>query len=163
MVDLWNILISLTCWSSVAYSSDQQISLEWPQAPFPWHPQKFFQGGQRRHFACIFQVADDAMQIDVHKTHYSFYAKRNCFISRISHKKCTSLAATARHIAISYKIDYLQILQVEYFFTKKQIAMVFNKTTIMSLFYQARFASITWKQELQMCKTGVPKLGYMYP
>jgi len=25
-------------------------------------PQKFFQGGQRRHFAYLFQVADDAMQ-----------------------------------------------------------------------------------------------------
>ena len=66
----------------------------------------------------------------------------------ISHKKFTSLAATARYIGISYKKDYLQIFQARYFFTK-QIAMIFNKTTIMSLFYLTRFASITWKQELQ--------------
>jgi len=37
-------------------------------------------------------------------------------------------------------------------FTKKKIAMVFNKTTIMSLFYLARFANITLKKELQTSK-----------
>jgi len=37
-------------------------------------PQKLFQGGQRRKFAYAFQVADDAMQMDVHKTHYPFYS-----------------------------------------------------------------------------------------
>jgi len=31
-------------------------------------PEKFFQGGQRCHFSYPFHVADDAMQIDVHKT-----------------------------------------------------------------------------------------------
>jgi len=36
-----------------------------------------------------------------------------------------------------------QISQVRYFFTKQQIAMVFNKTTILSLFYPARVANIT--------------------
>jgi len=35
-----------------------------------------------------------------------------------------------------HKIDYLQIFQAGYFFTKKQIAAVFNKTTIMPLVYQ---------------------------
>jgi len=40
-------------------------------------------------------------------------------------KKCISLAAVAKCIAISYKIDYLQLLQAGSFFTKKQIAMVF--------------------------------------
>jgi len=33
--------------------------------------------------------------------------------------------------------------KVAYFFTKKQLSMVFNETTIMSLFYVARLASIT--------------------
>jgi len=36
-----------------------------------------FLGGQRRHFAYTFQVADDTMQTDVHKALYPFYAKRN--------------------------------------------------------------------------------------
>jgi len=31
-------------------------------------PHKFFQGGQRRNFAYHFPVADDAIQMDVHKT-----------------------------------------------------------------------------------------------
>jgi len=39
-------------------------------------------------------------------------------------------------------IDYLQIFQTGYFFTKKQIALIFNNTTIMPLVYFARFASI---------------------
>ena len=52
------------------------------------------------------------------------------------HKKCTSLAAIVRYIAISYKIGYLQIFETGYFFAKKQIAMVFNKTTIRSFFTQ---------------------------
>jgi len=57
--------------------------------------------------------------------------------------KCTSLAGIARYIAISYKTNYPQISQAGYFFTKQQIAMVFNKTIILSLFYLARVASIT--------------------
>jgi len=57
--------------------------------------------------------------------------------------KCTSLAGIARYIAISNKTDYPQISQAGYFFTKQKIAMVFKKTTILSLFYLARVASIT--------------------
>ena len=74
------------------------------------------------------------MQGDVHKALAPFYGN--------SHKICTSLTAIARYIAILYKIDYLQIFQAGHFL-KKQIAMVFNKTTIMSLFYLARLGSIS--------------------
>jgi len=36
-------------------------------------PQKFFQGGgKRQHFAHLFQIADDAMPIDIHKTLFPF-------------------------------------------------------------------------------------------
>jgi len=35
-------------------------------------PQKFFQRGKSRHFAYPFQVADDAVRMDVHKTFYPF-------------------------------------------------------------------------------------------
>jgi len=60
-----------------------------------------------------------------------------------SHKKCTSLAALARPFFDTlYKIDYLQIYQAGYFFTKKQIVVVFSKTTIMSFVYLARLTSI---------------------
>jgi len=61
-----------------------------------------------------------------------------------NHKKCTSLAAIARHFEIKlHKIDSLQIFQTGYFFfRKKQISVVFNKTTIMPLVYPARLASI---------------------
>jgi len=35
------------------------------------------------------------------------------------------LAAVAKYIAMSCKIDYLQIFELRYFFEKKQIAMIF--------------------------------------
>jgi len=35
-------------------------------------PQKLFQGGQSRHFAFPFQVGDDAVHMDAHKTLYPF-------------------------------------------------------------------------------------------
>jgi len=38
--------------------------------------QKFFQRGQSRNFAYPFQVADDATQIDVHKTLHLFYTTK---------------------------------------------------------------------------------------
>jgi len=40
------------------------------------------------------------------------------------------LATVARYIAISYKIDYLQIFQAGYFYTKNKIVMVFKMTII---------------------------------
>jgi len=36
------------------------------------HTQNLFQGGQRRNFAYRFQIADDAMQMDVYKTLFPF-------------------------------------------------------------------------------------------
>jgi len=44
---------------------------------------------------------------------------------------------------ISYKTDHPQISQAGYFFTKQRIAMVFKKTTSLSLFCLSRLASIT--------------------
>jgi len=40
----------------------------------------FSRGGQRRHFAYTFQVADDAIQTDVYKALYPFYAKRKLLL-----------------------------------------------------------------------------------
>jgi len=57
-----------------------KLSLEWPQTPFLWASAVIFPEGQRRHFAYTFQVADDAMQTDVHKALYPFFTKRNCSI-----------------------------------------------------------------------------------
>jgi len=41
-------------------------------------PQKFFQGGQSRHFAYPFQVADDATQMNVHEALNPFYTSKKC-------------------------------------------------------------------------------------
>jgi len=64
-------------------------------------PQKFFQGGQSRQFAYPFQVADDAMQMDVHKTLYPFYTT----------KKMTHVAATvANRVFLPRQFSPEQIL-----------------------------------------------------
>jgi len=39
-------------------------------------PQKIFPGEQHRHFAYLFQIADDAMQMDVNKSLYAFYTTK---------------------------------------------------------------------------------------
>jgi len=53
------------------------------------------------------------------------------------------LAAIARHFEISYtKYTICRFFKQGTFFAKKQISVVFNKTTIMSLVYPARLASI---------------------
>jgi len=36
-------------------------------------------GGQSRHFAYLFQVSDDAMQMNVYKTLYPFHTKQKMF------------------------------------------------------------------------------------
>jgi len=54
-----------------------------------------------------------------------------------SHKICISLAAVAKYIAISCKIDYLQIFQAGYFLQRSKLPWSFNETTIMSLYYLA--------------------------
>jgi len=43
----------------------------------------FYSGGeQNRHFAYPFQVADDAMQMDVHETLHPFYITKKCPVLR---------------------------------------------------------------------------------
>jgi len=42
--------------------------------------QRNFSGRQRQNFAYPFQVADDAMQMDIHKTLYPFYPIRLCWL-----------------------------------------------------------------------------------
>ena len=42
-----------------------------------WASADIFPGGQSRHFAYPFQVADDTMQMDVHKTLYPFNTTKN--------------------------------------------------------------------------------------
>jgi len=41
----------------------------------------FSRWGQRRYFAYPFQVADDIMQMDVHKTLYHFYPTSLCWLN----------------------------------------------------------------------------------
>ena len=56
------------------------------------HPQKFFQGGKRLHFAALCQVADDAMQTEIHETLYRFYTtttqRKRPMLRQQSQKMC---------------------------------------------------------------------------
>jgi len=47
----------------------------------PWASAEIFTGvRQRRNFTYPFQVADDAMQMDVHKTLHPFYPNSLCWL-----------------------------------------------------------------------------------
>jgi len=85
LVDLWNIFISLSLQklrlAVLRTAVIGKFSLEWPQTPFPCESAEIFPwGGQHRHFACVFKVAGDAMQGDVHKVLYPFFVKGICSI-----------------------------------------------------------------------------------
>ena len=62
------------------------------------HPQNF-SSGWKRHFAYSFQVADDATQIDVHKTLYPFCAL----------KKMPNVTATVANSVLSKKLYIKQM------------------------------------------------------
>jgi len=47
----------------------------------PWASAEIFPRGQRRNFAYLFKVANDAMQMDVHKTLYSYHAISLCWLN----------------------------------------------------------------------------------
>jgi len=59
-------------------------------------PQKFFQsGGKHRHFVYPFQVADDAMQMNIHKKLCPFYTTKKMPRVTVTVSKMRSLAAIA--------------------------------------------------------------------
>jgi len=62
-----------------------------------WASAETFPGGQRPHFAYNFQVADDAVEMDLHQTLYPFYTtKKVTHVTVTITKNCVSLAATPR-------------------------------------------------------------------
>ena len=77
-------------------------------------PQKFFQGGQSRHFPYPFQVSDYATQIDVHKTLYPFYTT----------KKMPNVTATVANIVPSETVVF------NLFHAAMHFATQFNLTTL---------------------------------
>ena len=84
----------------------------------------FLRGGQRRHFAYPFQVANDAMQMDVSKTLYVF-----CTTKEMSY---VSAIVTKMRFVGSNRL--FVVFQTGYFFSKKQSSMVFNERSIAMVF-----------------------------
>ena len=66
-------------------------------------------------------IADDAMQMDVHKTLYPFYTTKEMPNVTVTITKNASLAEIARYINIStiYTVRYLQIFNAGHFFSRK--------------------------------------------
>ena len=64
-------------------------------------PQKFFQGGQSRHFGYPFQVSDDATQTDVHKTLYLCYTTKKM-------PNVTSTVANCAHSKTWFSTFFMQ-------------------------------------------------------
>jgi len=86
-------------------------------------------------------IADDAMQMDVHKTLYPFYTTRKCPMLLWQSQENASLATIVRYINITtiYTVGYLEIFNAGHFYSRKHchdlwrtkhwITMVFNETT----------------------------------
>jgi len=66
-------------------------------------------------------IADDAMQVDVHKSLYPFYTIKEMLHVTVTITKNASLAAIARYISITttYTVGYLQIFNAGHFFSSK--------------------------------------------
>jgi len=66
-------------------------------------------------------IADDAMQMDVHKTLFPFYTITKMPHVTITITKNASLAAIARYISnmTIYTVGYLQIFNAGHFFSSK--------------------------------------------
>ena len=112
-----------------------QVSLEWPQVPIPWSSTEIFSGGESK-FCYTSQVADNAVQTDVHKALYPFCTKRNYSILQQSSQKMHFVGSNSQVYCDKLQNRQSENFETGYFFAKKQIAMVFNKTTIRSFFTQ---------------------------
>jgi len=66
-------------------------------------------------------IADDAMQMDVHKSLYTFYTTNEMPHVTVTITKNASLAAIARHISTTtiFTVCYLQIFNAGHFFSCK--------------------------------------------
>jgi len=66
-------------------------------------------------------IADDAMQMDVHNTLYPFYTTTKMPHVTVTITKNALLAAVARYISITtiYRAGYLQIFNIEHFFSSR--------------------------------------------
>ena len=104
-------------------------------------------------------IADDAMQMDIHKTLYPCYTTRKMPHVTVTTTKNALLAAVVRYNSITtiYTVGYLQIFNTGYFFSSKHwhIAMIYKegsigfpwfstKTQIMTSFYLASRAAHSW-------------------
>jgi len=76
----------------------------------------FSRGWQRRNFAYPFQVADDAMQMDVHKTLYPFYIIGLCWLHHNSQPFVYNVFYTSaiRYTFSFYKLPNIQFLSTFY-------------------------------------------------
>jgi len=74
-------------------------------------------------------IADDAMQMDVHKTPYPFYTTKKIPRVTIRITKNAWLAAVARYISITtiYTVRYLQIFGGGHFFSSKHCHDLYRK------------------------------------
>ena len=66
-------------------------------------------------------IADDAMQMDVHKTRFPFYTTKKMPHVTVKIMINASLAAAVRYISITtiYTVGYLQIFNAGHFFSSK--------------------------------------------
>jgi len=68
----------------------------------PWASAEIFQGRKRRNFAYPFQVADDAVQMDVNKMLLPFYLISLCWLNRNFQSFVSNVFYTSAIINVSF-------------------------------------------------------------
>jgi len=112
--DLLNVLISLNLLKLRSAELRAAVigTLSWAQAPYPLASAKIFaRGGNVDILLILFRLLTMQCKRTFTKGFTHYKQKEIAPFYGNSHKECTSLEATARCIAISYNIDYLQIFQ----------------------------------------------------
>jgi len=119
--------------------------------PLSWASAEIFPGGgQRRNFAHPFQVANDAMQMDVHKTLYPFYTKENSYLTTRVTEMC--FFGSNSHYPGILRYNLHNRLSADFqsraVLIKEALPWSLTKPQIVTLFYLTRFVSVTSKQDL---------------
>jgi len=135
-------IVKALAWCYFVVMSIQYQVLGCPQLQLtPWVCAEIFPGGgQRRHFAYHFQVADNAMQTDVHKALYPFYTTKI--------KPHVTVTATEMSFVGSNNQVYYANLHNNWNLSKqgmsfpRSIAMVLTKPQNMTLFYLAKRVNV---------------------
>ena len=113
-------------------------------------PPKIFHGGQLPHFSYLLQVADNAMQMDVHKTLYPFYTTKimphaTSAVTKIA--RCWQQCFFFTHASFPHSVKQGGLLLSAVTVSSHYFRCLLRSTTICGKTH----ATVTWIESLKIC------------